>query len=142
MRGLALRLAGRLVEATETSQDVYTLALERRSAQTAAVEATSLGFIWLARGSVRTALRRFRESASLLRDADPSGMLAWALAGMTQAAAQAGEATWLARRSRSSSARRSATRASNSSSGWHGRGAPRRPVSTRGRAHSRAGRAS
>ena len=91
MRGLALRLAGRLVEATETSQSVYGLALERRSAQTAAVEATSLGFIWLARGSVQTALRRFRESASLLRDADPSGMLAWALAGIAQAAAQAGE---------------------------------------------------
>ena len=40
---------------------------------------------------MRTALRHFRESAALLRDADPSGMLAWALAGMTQAAAQAGE---------------------------------------------------
>ena len=91
MRGLALRLAGRLVEATETSQAVYALALTRRSAQTAAVEAASLGFIWLARGNVRTALRHFRESAALLRDADPSGMLAWALAGLTQAAAQAGE---------------------------------------------------
>ena len=91
MRGLALRFAGRLVEATETSQGVYADALTRRSARTAAVEAASLGFIWLARGSVRTALRRFRESAALLRDADPSGMLAWALAGITQAAAQAGE---------------------------------------------------
>jgi DNA-binding CsgD family transcriptional regulator len=91
-RASALRFAGRLVEATELAQQSYELAVARRSAQTTAVEATALGLIWLARGRVRTALRFFRESASLLRDVDAVGMLAWALAGIGQAAAQAGEA--------------------------------------------------
>jgi hypothetical protein len=62
-----------------------------RSAQATSVEASSLGYLWLARGRVRTALRHFRESAALLRDADAVGMLAWALAGIAQAGAQAGE---------------------------------------------------
>jgi DNA-binding CsgD family transcriptional regulator len=91
-RASALRFAGRLVEATELARESYDLALARRSAQTTAVEATALGLIWLARGRVRTALRFFRESAVLLRDVDAVGMLAWALAGIGQAAAQAGEA--------------------------------------------------
>jgi DNA-binding CsgD family transcriptional regulator/tetratricopeptide (TPR) repeat protein len=91
-RASALRFAGRLVEATELARESYELALARRSAQTTAVEATALGLIWLARGRVRTALRFFRESAVLLRDVDAVGMLAWALAGIGQAAAQAGEA--------------------------------------------------
>jgi DNA-binding CsgD family transcriptional regulator len=90
-RASALRFAGRLVEATELARESYDLALARRSAQTTAVEATALGLIWLARGRVRTALRFFRESAVLLRDVDAVGMLAWALAGIGQAAAQAGE---------------------------------------------------
>jgi DNA-binding CsgD family transcriptional regulator len=91
-RASALRFAGRLVEATELAQQSYELALALRSAQTTAVEATALGLIWLARGRVRTALRLFRESAMLQRDVDAVGMLAWALAGIGQAAAQAGEA--------------------------------------------------
>lgn len=90
-RASALRFSGRLVEATELAQQSYELALARRSAQTTALEATALGLIWLARGRVRTALRFFRESAVLLRDVDAVGMLAWALAGIGQAAAQAGE---------------------------------------------------
>jgi DNA-binding CsgD family transcriptional regulator len=92
MRALALRLAGRLVEATAVSEDNYALLLPRRSGQSTAVEANSLGLIWLARGRVRTALRFCRESAALLRDADATGMLAFALGGMAQAAAQAGDA--------------------------------------------------
>src|SRR3954447_1292904 len=92
MRAMALRLGGRLVEATKQSERAYALQLERRSASATAVEAHSLGFIWLARGRVRTALRLFRESASLLRDGDPVGMRAAALAGPAQAAAQAGDA--------------------------------------------------
>jgi DNA-binding CsgD family transcriptional regulator len=51
-----------------------------------------LGLTWLARGRVRTALRFCRESAALLRDGDAVGMLAFALAGVAQAAGQAGEA--------------------------------------------------
>ena len=91
MRAMALRLAGRLVEATTFSESAYALLVPRRSAPGTAVEANSLGLIWLARGRVRTALRFCRESAALLRDGDGVGMLAFALAGVAQAAAQAGE---------------------------------------------------
>jgi DNA-binding CsgD family transcriptional regulator len=92
MRALALRLAGRLVEATESSESAYAQLLPGRSAAATAVEANALGLIWLARGRVRTALRFCRESAALLRDGDAVGMLAFALAGVGQAAAQAGDA--------------------------------------------------
>ena len=92
MRSVALRLSGRLTEATTQSEHAYALLLARRSAPGIAVEANSLGLIWLARGRVMTALRLCRESAALLRDADPVGMLAFALAGVGQAAAQAGHA--------------------------------------------------
>jgi DNA-binding CsgD family transcriptional regulator len=91
MRAMALRLSGRLVEATTFSESAYALLLPRRSASGVAVEATSLGLIWLARGRVRTALRFCREGAALLRDVDSVGMLAFALAGVVEAAAQAGE---------------------------------------------------
>ena len=91
MRAMARRFAGRLVEATALSESAYALLLARRSAPGTAVEASSLGLIWLARGRVRTALRFCRESAALLRDGDAVGMLAFALAGVCQAAAQAGE---------------------------------------------------
>ncbi len=92
MRAIALRLAGLLLEATTESESAYEALLARRSAPSTAVEANSLGLIWLARGRVRTALRFCRESAALLRDGDAVGMLAFALAGIAQAAAQAGEA--------------------------------------------------
>jgi DNA-binding CsgD family transcriptional regulator len=91
MRAMALRLAGRLVEATTWSQSAYALWTERRTAPAGAVEAASLGLIWLARGRVRTALRLGRESVALLRDGDSTGMLAFALAAVVQAAAQAGD---------------------------------------------------
>jgi DNA-binding CsgD family transcriptional regulator len=91
MRAMALRLAGRLAEATTLSEATYALLLPRKSAPATAVEANSLGLIWLARGRVRTALRFCRESAALLRDGDGVGMLAFALAGVGQAAAQAGD---------------------------------------------------
>jgi DNA-binding NarL/FixJ family response regulator len=91
MRAMALRLAGRLVDATSLSEDAYAQLLSARVAPGTAVEAVSLGLIWLARGRVRTALRFCRESAALLRDGDGVGMLAFALAGVAQSAAQAGE---------------------------------------------------
>jgi len=91
MRALALRLAGRLIEATTFSERAYEVLLTRRAAAGRAVEANMLGLIWLARGRVRTALRFCRESAALLRDGDGPGMLAFALAGIGQVAAQAGE---------------------------------------------------
>jgi DNA-binding CsgD family transcriptional regulator len=91
VRGVALRLAGRLEEATAVSEGLYEAALARRSAQPWAVEAYMVGLTWLARGRVRTAIRRCRESAAVLRDVDAVGMLGVALAGLVQAAAQAGE---------------------------------------------------
>jgi DNA-binding CsgD family transcriptional regulator len=91
MRALAQRLSGRLIEATAASESVYAHLLALRSAPPAAAEASLLGLIWLARGRVRTALRFCRGSAALLRDGDAVGMLALALAGVGQAAAQAGE---------------------------------------------------
>jgi ATP/maltotriose-dependent transcriptional regulator MalT len=92
MRAFTLRLAGRLVEATAFSERAYARLLESRSATGTAVEANSLGLIWLARGRVQTALRFCRESAAILRDGDSVGMLAFALAGIADAAAQAGDA--------------------------------------------------
>jgi DNA-binding CsgD family transcriptional regulator len=91
MRELALWVAGRLVEATILAESTYALLLTRRSPPGTAVEANVLGLIWLSRGRVRTALRFSRESAALLREGDGTGMLAFALAVVAQAAAQAGE---------------------------------------------------
>jgi DNA-binding CsgD family transcriptional regulator len=91
-RGVALRLAGRLVESTALTEENYARALGVRSGMASAVEAAALGYIWLARGRVRTAQRLLRECAALLRDADPVGMLTWSLAGVAQATAQAGDA--------------------------------------------------
>jgi tetratricopeptide (TPR) repeat protein len=141
-RASALRFAGRLVEATELARESYDLALARRSAQTTAVEATALGLIWLARGRVRTALRFFRESAVLLRDVDAVGMLAWALAGIGQAAAQAGEAKVACDAVAEMEHSRWGTRASSASSGSRGRGARRRRERCRGHVNSRGKRAS
>jgi len=91
-RGVALRLAGRLVEATALTEGNYARALGERAGMTSAVEAAALGYVWLNRGRTRTAERLLRECASLLRDADPVGMLGWSLAGIAQAAAQTGDA--------------------------------------------------
>jgi DNA-binding CsgD family transcriptional regulator len=91
-RAFALRLAGRLVEATELYEQNYARTLKQRSGVASAVEVAGLGYVWLARGRVRTAQRLLREGAALLRDADPVGALPWVLAGIAQAAAQAGDA--------------------------------------------------
>jgi DNA-binding CsgD family transcriptional regulator len=97
MRGLALRLAGRLAEATTATERTYAIAVAQRSAQTLAIEASLLGLVWLVRGRVRTAARFGREGAALLRAADASGMRALAWATVAQAAAQAGDGEEAAR---------------------------------------------
>jgi DNA-binding CsgD family transcriptional regulator len=91
MREMALWIGGRLVEAATLAESTYALLLTRTSTAGTAVEANLLGLIWLARGRVRTALRFSRESAALLREGDGTGMLAFALAVVAQAAGQAGE---------------------------------------------------
>jgi len=90
--GLALRLLGRHPESIAFSEPLYERALKWVSPQPVAVEAGLLGWSWLGCGRVRTALRLFRESAMLLRDRDVVGMLPFALAGIAQSAAQAGDA--------------------------------------------------
>ena len=88
----ALLISGRLVEATDDLDRLYEVQLTARSHENTAVTAVLLGTAWLARGQVATALRRFRESAALLRDTDAIGFLPSALAGVAQAAAHAGDA--------------------------------------------------
>lgn len=88
----ALRFAGHLEEAAASARATYDAALVSGRTQTPAVEAGSLAYVALARGRVTTALRHFREAAAWLRDGDGMTMLPWALAGLAQAAAQAGDA--------------------------------------------------
>ncbi len=90
-RPLALQTAGRLVEATDAAQRSYEFELAARSPQGTAFAAFAVGSAWLTRGRVQTALRWFRESAALARDSDAIGFLHWPLAGIAQAAAQAGD---------------------------------------------------
>jgi DNA-binding CsgD family transcriptional regulator len=90
-QGVALLLAGRLVEATGVAERMYGLDLSSRAQANTAVAAYTLGSAWLARGRVATALRWFSESAALLREDDIGG-LRHALGGAVQATAQAGDA--------------------------------------------------
>ena len=88
-QGLAHWLAGSLAEATDAAERAYAAASDP---QGSAVCALLLGHVWLSRGEVATALRWFRESSVLLRGSDPARIRPAALAGIAQAAAQAGDA--------------------------------------------------
>ena len=87
-QALAHWLAGSLHEATYEAERAYAAATD---AQGWAVSALLLGHAWLSRGHTDAALRWFRESSVLLRGSDPIGMRPNALAGIAQAAAQAGD---------------------------------------------------
>ena len=88
-QALAHWLAGNLHEAAYEAERAYAAATD---AQGWAVAALLLGHVWLSRGDTDAALRWFRESAVLLRGKDPIAMRPAALAGIAQAAAQAGDA--------------------------------------------------
>ncbi len=88
-QALAHWLAGSLEEATYEAERAYAAATD---AQGWAVAALLLGHVWLSRGDTDAALRWFRESSVLLRGSDPIAMRPAALAGIAQAAAQAGDA--------------------------------------------------
>ena len=88
-QALAHWLAGSLDEATYEAERAYAAATD---AQGWAVAALLLGHVWLSRGDTDAALRWFRESSVLLRGSDPVAMRPAALAGIAQAAAQAGDA--------------------------------------------------
>lgn len=92
-RAFSLLFAGRPEEATAQAERTYAAAVGRRSANTTAMEAGTLGYVWLARGQVATALRFFREAVALLTGGDAMGMLPWSLAGLAQASALAGDTT-------------------------------------------------
>ena len=87
-QALAHWLAGSLHEATYEAERAYAAATD---AQGWAVSALLQGHVWLSRGDTDAALRWFRESSVLLRATDPTGMRPNALAGIAQAAAQAGD---------------------------------------------------
>ena len=87
-QALAHWLAGSLHEATYEAERAYAAATDT---QGWAVAALLLGHVWLSRGDTDAALRWFRESSVLLRANDPVGMRPAALAGIAQAAAQAGD---------------------------------------------------
>lgn len=96
VRSFALRLDGRLEEAEELALARYRLLLERRADDLRASCALILGDIALARGAVRTAIRRLRESVLLHRECiSVFGLhgVCWSLGGLALAAAIAGEAT-------------------------------------------------
>ena len=88
-QALAHWLAGSLHEATYEAERAYAAATDPHGW---AVAALLLGHVWLSRGDTTAALRWFRESSVLLRGSDPVGMRPAALAGIAQAAAQAGDA--------------------------------------------------
>jgi hypothetical protein len=88
-QALAHWLAGSLHEATYEAERSYAAATDPHGW---AVAALLLGHVWLSRGDTAAALRWFRESSVLLRGSDPVGMRPAALAGIAQAAAQAGDA--------------------------------------------------
>ena len=90
-RPLALQVAGRLEEATKAAQRAYDIDVVTGSAEGTAFAAFAVGSAWLARGRVATALRCYRESAALVRETDVIGFRPWALTGIAQAAAQAGD---------------------------------------------------
>jgi tetratricopeptide (TPR) repeat protein len=87
-QALAQWLAGSLPEATYEAERAYAAATDPHGW---AVAALLLGHVWLSRGDTDAALRWFRESSVLLRGSDPVGMRPAALAGIAQAAAQAGD---------------------------------------------------
>ncbi|MDA0163198.1 hypothetical protein OM076_23190 [Solirubrobacter ginsenosidimutans] len=93
-QALAHWLAGSLPEATYEAERSYAAATDP---QGWAVAALLLGHVWLSRGDTDAALRWFRESSVLLRACDPVGMRPAALAGIAQAAAQAGDAAHAAK---------------------------------------------
>jgi len=91
MRCLAFWAEGRLEDAAHEAAASHELELARRAEQNTALTAALHGMIWLERGRVRTALSWWQRSAAVLREVDAVGMRPWALAGVAQAAAQAGE---------------------------------------------------
>ncbi len=91
VRFLALLHVGRLAEAETAVHEAYAHSLGETTTATAMM-ALGSGLVALVQGDLHLAWRWFREAAELLREADPSGSLPWAMALTAQAHGQMGDA--------------------------------------------------
>jgi DNA-binding CsgD family transcriptional regulator len=92
IRSVALRLAGRLVEAERVAEEGYHRALMHENTEARASWSISLGKVAMARGRLSRGIRLFLEAVALARGEGRSGLVAWALGNLATAAAMAGEA--------------------------------------------------
>jgi DNA-binding CsgD family transcriptional regulator len=90
-RFLALLHVGRLAEAEAVARDAYARSLGDGTTEATALMAMGSGLVMLLRGDLRAARRWLHEAVELLREADPSGSLPFALALNAQALGQAGD---------------------------------------------------
>jgi DNA-binding CsgD family transcriptional regulator len=91
-RVCALELGGWLDQAEAAAEEGYRSALAERAHEGGAIFAMLLGAVSLVEGRLTTAARWLHESAALLRELDPLGLLPWPLAFLAQTMAQAGDA--------------------------------------------------
>ena len=91
-RFLALLHTGRLGQAHDTIEDAYARSLEDGSTEATALMAMGCGLGLLVQGRPRSAQRWLREAVQLMREADPSASLPYALALSAQAWGQVGNA--------------------------------------------------
>jgi DNA-binding CsgD family transcriptional regulator len=123
-RAFALFCAGQLRAAEKALTDIYEEVLDQGDLEWLGPVAFLSGLVALHRGRLTEALRWTRESAGIMREVDPQGMLPWAYAFIAQAAGQLGEPEEAAASAASASAAAAA-----SPRGWiysasieHGRG--------------------
>jgi DNA-binding CsgD family transcriptional regulator len=109
---VALFLAGRLRAAAAEAETLYESAIERDDTELLGLASFLRCLVAVNRGRVADALKWSRESAEILREADPRGMLPWALAVCAQVAGQAGRAD------ESTAAAAAAAAAARSSGSW------------------------
>jgi DNA-binding CsgD family transcriptional regulator len=83
--------AGRLRTSESLLAELYAAALDQGDLDWLGHVAHTSGVVALHRGRLREALRWTRESAGIMREVDPQGMLPWAFAFTAQAAGQLGE---------------------------------------------------
>jgi hypothetical protein len=109
---VALLLAGHLRPAAAEAGALYDAAIERDDLELLGLAAFLCGLAAVNRGRVAEAVKWSRESAEVMRDADPRGMLPWALAMCAQVAGQAG------RGAEAGAAAEAASAAARSSGSW------------------------
>jgi DNA-binding NarL/FixJ family response regulator len=91
-RFLSLLYTGAVGAAETTVHDGYARSLEEDAPEASSLMAMGAGLVLLVRGDLRPAQRWLREAVLLLREADPSGSLPFALGLSAQALGQADQA--------------------------------------------------